>query len=412
MSEQIKFIRTPIPMLQIITGGGIRFSTMIELWGSTKAGKSTTCYQSAGYFLEDFGDKALLKVLDSESSFDEIRMKFVFGLDNRNDSRIEIKPAFFVEDGMKKIIDWVSELPDDKYMMIIWDTISTSPTKSSYNATREAKTSDDMTMWSGGQGDRPRVIKHYSRDIMSSIYNKNVSVWFPNQVFSSMNSYGASEVSGEGSAFHHNLHYSLHFKRKEAVFEKGEENISNHTISNVSLTKSKFSPEFKETPIFINNKLGGIIDERMSFFLHAKNQERIQNAGGYFYYKLIPDEKKKQLVPDPNAKGMRWKDLVSSDEAYNFLVKQMILDMRRQFPVVDKLYQVQGHPSLSSYEDYTNTDVTELDDIQKTKSSFYLESFLNTNKKSPESSSIPKKTEHIEKIDIVDKPNTKKVVLK
>ena len=49
---------------------------------------------------------------------------------------------------------------------------------------------------------------------------------------------------------------------------------------------------------------------------------------------------------------MRWKDLVESDEAYNYLVKQMILDMRKKFPVVDKLYQIQGHPSLSSYEDY------------------------------------------------------------
>ena len=109
---------------------------------------------------------------------------------------------------------------------------------------------------------------------------------------------------------------------------------------------------------------------------------------------------------------MRWKDLVESDEAYNYLVKQMILDMRKKFPVVDKLYQIQGHPSLSSYEDYKKEDIVDLETIQNKKSSFYLESFLGADKKSQNSSPISKKAEHIEKIDGTDKPDSKKVVLK
>ena len=56
--KKIDFIRTPIPFFQIMSGGGIRFSTLTELWGAPKAGKSTFCYQCAGNFLEDYGDKA------------------------------------------------------------------------------------------------------------------------------------------------------------------------------------------------------------------------------------------------------------------------------------------------------------------------------------------------------------------
>ena len=364
-------------MLQIITGGGIKFSSMLELWGNTKAGKSTTCYQSAGYFLKDFGDNAILKILDSESSFDDVRMKYVFDLDRQNDPRIEIKPAFFIEDGMKKIIDWVAELPDDKYMLIIWDTISTSQTQSSYNNTRETKNSADLTMWSGGQGERQRVIKHYSRDIMGSIYDKNVSVWFPNQVFSSMSAYGAKELSGEGSAFHHNIHYSLHFKRKEAVYEKEDNNISDHTVSEVSLTKSKFSPEFKESPIFINNKRGGIIDERLSLFLHALAQEKIISSGGYFYYKTMFDPATKKNKPDGSMKGMRWGDMLASDEAYNFIVKNMILTTRKSYPIVDRIYQIQGYPNLKDYS-VGIEDIEEEVEIPKTE--FNLDEFLSVEK--------------------------------
>lgn len=360
-------------MLQIVTGGGIRFSTMMELWGANKCGKSTTCYQSAGYFLEDYGDQAELKVLDSESSFDNIRMKFVFNID-RDDPRVEIQPAFFIEEGMKKIIDWANNIQKDKYMMIIWDTIAASPTKSSYMASRSAKDANDMTMWAGGQADRPRVIKHYFREIMSAIYEKNISIWCPNQVFSSMNSYGASEVSGEGSAFHHDIHYSLHFKRKTSAFEAENNMISEHTVSHVALTKSKFSPEFKDAPIFINNKLGGVIDERLSLYLHAVDSGQIVTKGGYYYWKWKLDQNGVRIL-DPETKGQRWNALMENDEVYQYIVTSRILSTRSKFPIIDRIYQVQGFPKVADYSQKYPEFVSSVkeDTIQK---KFSLSSFL------------------------------------
>lgn len=360
-------------MLQIVTGGGIRFSTMVELWGANKCGKSTTCYQSAGYFLKDYGDQAQLKILDSESSFDDIRMKFVFDLD-RSDPRIEIQPAFFIEEGMKRIIDWSTNLSPNTYMMIIWDTISASPTKSSYQASRNAKDANDMTMWAGGQADRPRVIKHYFREIMSAIYEKSVSIWCPNQVFSSMNSYGSSEVSGEGSAFHHDIHYSLHFKRKTSSFEGEDNMISDHTVSHVALTKSKFSPEFKDAPIFINNKLGGIIDERLSLYLHALDSGQIITKGGYYYWKRILDKDGK-LIIDPEMKGQRWGSLLENDEVYNYIVTSRILSTRSKFPIIDRVYQVQGFPEISEYAK-THPELVSLKQESFKSQPFSLSSFL------------------------------------
>ena len=147
-SRKIELIRTPIPMLQIVTAGGIRFSTLVELWGANKAGKSTTCYQTAGYFLEDYGEKARVKILDSETSSDFIRL-LAFGLDEENDPRVDIKPAIFLEDGFFKIFEWINELPEGHYMLIIWDTISSCNSKQAYDEAEGAKSADKLNIHAG-----------------------------------------------------------------------------------------------------------------------------------------------------------------------------------------------------------------------------------------------------------------------
>ena len=346
-------IRTPIPMLQIITAGGLRFSTLVELWGPNRAGKSTVCYQTAGYFLQDYGDKARLKILDSESSVDELRLIETFGI-NSSDPRVEIKPAHFLEDGFLRIMDWIRDLSDDEFMMVIWDTMSASPTQSSFNATQQdarqqgsrskgdgeekKKKNQSINMFSGGMQDRPRVIKFCLRQIMSDIYGKNVTVWLPNQVFSSMTPYGASEVRGEGSALQHDIHYSLRFKRLKV--DTDGELIANFTMSQVSLVKSKFSPEFQKSPLFIDNVSGGLIVESMSIFLLARDMNLIEEYGGGWFNVKDTDgnlvfEKKKQ-----------WKDLVASEEAYKALLLKLTKSVRQKFRIVNRIYEMDGFPPV------------------------------------------------------------------
>jgi RecA/RadA recombinase len=352
---KIPLIRTPIPLLQLITAGGIRFSTLVELWGANKAGKTTTCYQSGGYFLDDYGDKALLKILDSESSCDHVRMKESFGLDLIFDKRIEVKPAHFLEDGFLKIMEWIQTIPKDHYMIIIWDTISASPTKSAYEAVlhqndaeeeeekpakkgakKGGKKKDASNMFLGGMGDRQRIIKYFLRVVMSEIYGKNISLWMPNQVFSNIGK-GPALMRGEGTALQHDIHYSLKFNRLQVKIEETEK-LADSTISHVSLVKSKFSPEFEKCPIFMDNTQGGRIIESESTFLLAVEMGLIQEAQGY--YRI-----------DPNAKGRRWSSIIEDAELYNKVLFTMVDRMRRKYPIVDKLYVLNGHSELEILEE-------------------------------------------------------------
>lgn len=384
MSSKIDFIRTPSPFLQIVTGGGIRFSTLAEFWGAPKAGKSTFCYQCAGNFLLDFKDKAELKIIDSESSFDDVRMNYTFGLDSK-DKRTEIVGVSHIEQGMKVIEDWIVSLPSDKYMLVIWDTLSSCPTKSSFSATREAKDFDKLTMYAGGQGDRAKVIKHYGRGLMSALYGKNVCLFFPTQVFSSLSPYGAKEQSGDGSAFKHNIGYSFHFTRwspsrikDELSYDTSDEVISPFTIANMSLTKSRFSPEFKDSPLFVNNQAGGIIDSRKSLFLHAKVTDRLLKKQGRYYYKFTDEKDVKKREPDPNITGKYWDDLIEDNEIYNYLTKEVLLETRKNYPIINRAYEVQGFPRLATYfpdEKFDSDD--EKMDKQRANNKFDLESFLS-----------------------------------
>lgn len=353
---KIELIRTPLPQLQIMTAGGVRFSTLIHLWGSNKAGKSTTCYQTGGYFLQDYGENARLKILDSETSADFIRL-LSFGIDITHDMRVEVKPAMFIEDGMFSIMQWVKELKPNERLMIIWDTIAASPTKSSYLAATEAADSSSIKMYSGGMSDRTRVIKHFLRQIMSDIYGKKVTVWFPNQVFASMDQYGPKLISGEGNALQHDIHYSLFFARKDSAVVHDASHVADHTESEYALTKSKFSPEFSKCPLYIDNTKGGVIDERESLFMLGKEitikgedgKERALVITGGGWFKVIPD-----------SKNRRWDELVKDDESYKYLLSTMVKIVRKKFPTIDRGYLVQGYPALESSEDATDAIIDRL----------------------------------------------------
>jgi hypothetical protein len=322
--------------------------------------------------LNDYGDTARLKILDSEASADFIRL-LSFGIDITYDTRVEVRPAVFVEDGMYSILQWLKELKPDEKLMIIWDTIAASPTKSSYTAANEAADSSSMKMYSGGMSDRSRVIKHFLRQIMSDIYGKKAIVFFPNQIFASMNQYGPKIISGEGNALQHDIHYSLFFERRESAVVHDESYVADHTESEYALTKSKFSPEFSKCPLYIDNTKGGIIDERRSLFLlgqkiivkgeDGKERPLVMASGGWF--KVIPD-----------AKNMRMEELIKDDESYRYILSTMIRVIRTKFPTINRAYLVQGFPPLEErdsdeipvvdslgFNDYFTSSV--IDDVSK-----------------------------------------------
>ena len=73
-------VPTPIDTINIVGCGGINLSTMSELWGPPRGGKSTFAYQTAGMFLKEYGEWARVLIIDAEGSADLIRLEYVFGI--------------------------------------------------------------------------------------------------------------------------------------------------------------------------------------------------------------------------------------------------------------------------------------------------------------------------------------------
>ena len=269
-SDATRTVQTPCSYFNMISGG-LRFSTLVECWGANQTGKSTFCYQTVSNFLKEYPDGEF-KLLTPEGKVDETRMKYAFGIPL---DRIDLIAAQTLEDGFFEIGE---RLNTKKPTIILWDTISAAPTKASFESQQKATVAptDDgadknkMGMFAGGRTERPRVIKHYLRNLLSMMYEQPVIIMLPNQVFSSMDMYNPGEQSGEGSALKHDLHYSFHFKTKNSeITYDAKTGLADYTISEVELTKSKYCPKFEWKPIYIDNANGGIIDPLKSIALTA-----------------------------------------------------------------------------------------------------------------------------------------------
>jgi hypothetical protein len=73
--------------------------------------------------------------------------------------------------------------------------------------------------------------------------------------------------------------------------------------------------------------------------------------------------------------------LVEDNEIYSYLTKNLLLETRRNYPIINRVYEVQGYPKLATY--FPNEKL-ESDDEKKSKQEannvFDLESFLSINK--------------------------------
>lgn len=333
----MKTLRTPLEYFNIVSGG-LRFSTLVELWGANRSGKSTFAYQVCGSFLEDY-PKGKVLLLDTESSFDELRMTHAFKWDLK---RVETCPISCIEEGFFSIIKAIEDVGKDP-LVILWDTISAAPTRKALENVTEAKKSEDLNMHSAGIQERPKVIKHFLRDVMSMIYNKPVVLILPNQIFSGIGAYAPSEISGEGSALKHDLHYSFHFKLKAS--KQGKEKVAltgieydeatglvERVISTVSLVKSKFSPGFQKKLLYIDGTKGGVIDVDQSFLLTAHELGYIEGERGWF---TVGEDR------------FRWTDLVEqAKKLIPAIKKDMQKKLIKKFFLIRVLYEEMGMTDL------------------------------------------------------------------
>jgi RecA/RadA recombinase len=99
-------LRTPIDTLNVLGAGGIKSSSIVQIYGEPGCGKSTFCYQTASMLLKDNPD-AVLHIIDVENSIDDIRLEKVFKLDK---DRVQIHHYSTLEDSFKLFLDICSDM--------------------------------------------------------------------------------------------------------------------------------------------------------------------------------------------------------------------------------------------------------------------------------------------------------------
>lgn len=390
-------IRTPIDVVNIIGAGGIDQGTISELAGPPGSGKSAYAYDTAANFLADNQDGVVI-ILDPELSVDLIRLEFTFKLDM---TRVLIKNARTLESGygeiyrvlgdqdkqalVKTTVDdfvknWdlkeaikmmkTAELEPDLSLLddtvsskeiviraqkslatllafrgllkpsrptpvlVVWDTIATSKPSAEVTAALAGKDPRDA----GGLGLRARINEVNLAIVMSSLFNRPVTIFLLNQIRTTgLGSYQVTEVSSGGNALKHANHYYFWFSKNKKVYD---ENLKMYIGSNskVSIRKSKFGPTLDCIPIYINDQMGGRIVPDDEAAMVAVDLSILYSAGGWWKLKGDKD------------KSYRWeKEAVTGDNyiSKNPKLREVFLDaiarhFRKNYYTLNIVYEKIG----------------------------------------------------------------------
>jgi RecA/RadA recombinase len=390
-------IRTPIDTINIIGVGGIDQGTISELAGPPGSGKSAYSYDTASNFLADNPDGVVV-ILDPELSVDLIRLEFTFKLDM---TRVIIKNARTLEGGYSEIYrilgdqdkqalakttvddfvkNWdlkeaiklmkTAELEPDLSLLddtvsskevvikaqrslatllafrgllkpsrptpvlVVWDTIATSKPAKEVEAALEGKDPRDA----GGMGLRARINEINLAIVMSSLFNKPVTIFLLNQIRTAgLGSYQVTEVSSGGNALKHANHYYFWFSKSKKAYDDGLKMYIGSN-SKVSIRKSKFGPTIDDIPIYINDQMGGKIVPDDEAAMVAADLGILYSAGGW--WKIRGDK----------DKSYRWeKEAVTGDNyiSKNAKLREMFLDaiarhFRKNYYTLNIVYEKLG----------------------------------------------------------------------
>lgn len=296
--------------LNCVNNGGLCTPSMIELWGPPKSGKTLFSYD---FFARNKSDDAILLIIDNELSTDELRLDKIFNLKKcswiylgkssnnvlldggdivkvdaasasikesikngiMKDGDYLIIPSAYLEHGFTVLENILGMIDKTRPMFVIYDSISTQVTKSSLGST------DKESMFAGGRQEVPRVLKFFMARLLTAMYNKNILIFFINQVYA-----GEFKLeSGGGFAFHHNIHISLFFKKERDIADL-DDSVVVLGISSVKVTKNKFGPELRKGTMQVSVRDGGIILSDESIASDLLTYGVISHRGSGWY--LVP----------------------------------------------------------------------------------------------------------------------------
>lgn len=328
-------LRTPCETLNLVGAGGLPFCQQIEVWGPNRGGKSTIVYQTVEYFLEDYGDGAMVLVLDAENAVvHDLRIRRVFKID-KNDPRVHFEPAQTLEEGQAHIGQYVQRAREQgKYLVVVWDSITVSQPKAEYQEImklyNEEVAAEDVKEYAGGMMLKPRLVRSMTGTLLSVMGNHPVVIFFINQVTAKITKFGATEDSGGGNGLKHNCGSRLHMDFQKALGES--EYFKSGTMSFLNVNKSRTVPGLRRIPIFIQDQLGGRIVPGEEIAWMAKEMGMFKLAGGR--YSINED-----YLPDDATDAMRGSryfiEWQRDQDAIRLLRDLIKADFRRNFQLVN-----------------------------------------------------------------------------
>lgn len=267
--------------LDILLGGGLYSGKIYEFFGKPSSAKSTLSLECAKAFIDyNKSNNVKFKVLwvESESAYDKIRAKYM-GIDQSCFSFLE---APTVEDGFEGISYFLENLETDCRSLIVWDTIAAVPT-------RNEKDTNDM--FSGGIGEKARLISKALRKITMPLSDTDSTMIFVNQLRENIGGMGYgdndSTPGGQAIKFHSSTRLKMTQIRKiPGLLPNGEERTVG-IISEAFSVKNKLSLPFQKCQMYIYGETG--LDKIETTIMYLKNNDLIDVAGaGWATIKNIP----------------------------------------------------------------------------------------------------------------------------
>lgn len=345
--------RTPCVTLNISNpspdgnSGGISLSSIVEVYGESRSGKSTFIYQTASYFLKDRGEQARLLIMSVEGYPNTMRLKMAFGLDIEGDDRISVECTTTIEESNNCIQRYSKKAKEEgNLLFIIWDSISAS----SFTRAKEAidKSLEKEVGTTDSQAERgmtepmarAQILKWCLNNTLHAIYQQPVIVFLINQMTTKVNQFQTSKDSSGGYALRHNVEERIRIDFVKHIGGDGKGDLfKTGTLSRVTIVKSRNIPGFQDIPIKINDQEGGVIEENYEIPLVASQFGILESSSGWY---TIAKEYQIPEFAEKYKKGKLLKDLMIDVEFIAYLKNAITRYICDNFKLVQFCYDEAG----------------------------------------------------------------------
>lgn len=307
-SDVLDIVPFNISPLDIVLGGGLALGKIYEVFGWESSGKSTFGLESAkafsNYWKSKDNDKYAVLWIETESALDKLRAAWM-GCDL---SRFLISEAETVEEGFQIIERTLDNCVDKGFhLLAIWDTIAAAPTKN------EKKDDEEDSQWSGGLGEKARMIRYYLKRLSTPLGQSKSTAIFINQLYKVIKStpWGPKEESpgGGGLKFHSSVRIDMTHKENLTRIMPSGETITEGIITELFTVKNKLTLPKQKCPIVLWGERG--FDRLETIFRFLKRNKITTQSASWtslnFNEETVKfqnmDQLKEILVAKPDLEG-------------------------------------------------------------------------------------------------------------